>query len=244
MFPVWKSALAALCISFPLLSQTAPPDVSLAVNGAANAEVYAGWPILLQATIAITDDAGTATFNPLQASVQLYDASGAALPVTFTSYGGQTDDITLNADNDIAGFRFYLTPDQTAALSGSYQVTFTLGDLTAKSAFTVSAEPTPSPEGLESTKRLAMCDFYLASGGYQQALDLANLELAVNASSLPALSLAASALEGLGRKKEAIAALAKALAAFKTQFPAATEPPKALQQRYANLIFSGTGAAN
>lgn len=232
-----------LILALSARAQTAtPPDLTIAANNGPGGPNYAGWPLLLTGTIALTGDS-TFLLRPAQISVSIYSAAGEKLDITASAIAVPNADVTLDENNDIVTLRYALSPEQSAALSGDFTFELAVGDLKARSTIAIKAPPAPLPAELDTKRRFAFADYHLATGNPQAALDLMNEELSVAPKFVPAMSRAASALQQLNRRDEALQLLSDAIDAVKQQNPDSTHPPRELIRRYRELLLAVTGGA-
>jgi tetratricopeptide (TPR) repeat protein len=232
-----KIAMVLLCAAVSAGAQTTPPDLTVAAGNGPSNPNYSGWPLLVDATVAITADDTKFEIPPAQITVAVFDSKGAKLDLPFAGLAIPTSRVVLDNNNDIATLRFALSPEQTANLAGDYTFEVTVGDLKSRTTVTLTAPPDPLTPLIETDRRFAFADYYLLTGSPQAALDLVNQELAVAPQFVPAMTRAASALEQLGRRRDAIQMLASAIEATQKQDPDATDPPRELIRRYQRLLL-------
>ncbi len=247
------AALAAPLLFGAVQAQTAeaPLVLSLTAGGTVRAEVWPGGPLLLMADVLHRDAYGTVaqpvtvapTAGPSWAgaiSIEVRDAAGALQAWHPHAAPMPSGALHLTGpDGGQAGF--WLSPDETAALTpGTYTIRAVL-DSTAVGAsglyeaprsvpvlLTVhAAADAPSPDqALAATLRLA--DYYVLDGAEGAARALIDEALVAQPDHPVLLTYRADLLREAGEAREAVATLERAQAAARARHPESTEPSAGL----------------
>jgi hypothetical protein len=229
------------------------PLFEVAVNGAREVEVPAGWPLLVLVNLTHPDIAAPdALVTPLALGPAQDDWSPAIQITIRDERGGaaawplhlaQPPTQTLTHDTTRQGTLLrYVAPEDTARLPpGRYTLSATLdttaaawaggwqGHVTAVPVqIHLSAEPLPLSPDLEAGKAEVQVAYELWRGHTAQALALLDARLTRRPTDVNALTLKADLLVAAGQDQPALALYNQALDAFLAENPGSPEPPEAL----------------
>lgn len=236
-----KSAILFLLLTPALWAQVV---LSVSVNGASEAKLSPGWPLIVEATLRTDQAARKVTLAPsdwTQAlTLSLYAEDGTPVPATFQWAAAPPSSAELAAPAEL-NVLLMLSPDATQTFApGSYalQARFDAAS-SAAAAWTGSAESatavfTVAPPAEEPTpaellaKVLLDARYAELTGDSAGAVAILNSWLEQQPDSIPALTLKGEILQAAGSLDEAIAALEAAIRAVRKSAPAGSHPPRLL----------------
>ena len=234
----FAAIVATACLA--LHAQPKKWNLALAANSSDNAVIAAGWPVVLRASVSwTTPGPGFDTFDPAQAIWEVFSSSGARQNWQITALNGPLQKTRIDATNDLLTLMWGIAPQQTATSNGAYLLRLTVGKTQAAVHIQVNpATPRPDAE-TESRRRFTFAIYHLNAGNPAGSFALMQEELKAHPDDVSAMSVAASALEKLNRKTEALSMLGAALESVDRQPTSeggSKEPPVSLRRRYHALL--------
>ena len=205
------------------------------------AELYAGWPLILELTVwrplpeggaqpapkPIILTAKNGPWNETLA-VTVKDSAGHAVSWPLHAVKQEGGVLSLGVD-DAAEATWWLSPAETKSLAeGVYAVSVAFDDkllrggLVQKSqdyCFRVKKEPSPLDSKNRENKDLALASFFLLRGDLSAASDLVSNVLSSDPESIVGYRLKAQLLDASGKTEEAVRSLETALDIFDKKNP-------------------------
>lgn len=240
----------------PQLASLPAPVVSLAVNGAAEAMLYQGWPLLADLSLLhpqaglvtglvrpmiITVPAG-AWSDTIHLETRDMRRQAQTWPLHFAN--NPTSTLALDAQT-VGALYWWLAPEDTAHLAaGTYTLIAVLdshnpspaGEWQGTTASVpvsvrIEPEPQPLPAETESLKVRLSAGYEWLRGHPDAALAMLDALLAKQAQDIAALELKGDLLAGAGRFGEALPTYDAALAALYAASAEGEEPPEELLEK-------------
>ena len=220
-------AFSAVCI---LAQQQAA--VSLSVNGAADAVVDPGWPVLI-AAIAATPSDTAADVRNLNAMVVGVD--GQPVPVTLTR--APIRDPVQSAGFTVATATWTISPEATAAMpTGHYTVQVTGAPSVG---FDLRVPGTEENAARRAERLMVFSEYAELAGDREKAVGYTDELLRLDAGSIAARIRKADLLAADGKLAEALRLLDEADMLVRKQNP--THPPIQIRKRQAEILDQMTG---
>ncbi len=236
------------------------PLVSMSLNGTRYAEVFRGWPLIVEAGLFYPSDIPAEAekkpiviatkdgvwSNAVRIDVHKTPAQGQSWPLHLAPTPSPTLSLDPQAEGDLV---WWISPDDSAQLSeGDYELVAVL-DTTGSAAsgawkgttrsvpvsVRLRNEPQPLSEEQESEKYHLLESYYFLRGDSKQATATMEELLQRQPDNLGALEFKGDALAEEGKTTEALAYYRRALSALLKKYPT-TEPPRELLVKQHRLL--------
>jgi regulation of enolase protein 1 (concanavalin A-like superfamily) len=236
------------------------PVLSIAANGAGEARIFPGWPLILEGVL--LHPAGFRTGNtaePLLLAnenhpwsddlrLEVRDSQGKSQDWPLQLAAKPADSVTLDRNSDVE-LAWWLSPEATATFTaGRYEITALLdtSDSTVPDAWKgktagvpitiqIDKESALTPQQ-ESEKHLLLISYYQLRKDSKQAAAQIEELLHQQPDNIGALSLKANLLADQGKHTEALEFSNRGIQAFMEKYPDAQEPPIDLVRRHHALL--------
>jgi len=237
------------------------PLLSISLNGTREAQVFRGWPLILEAGLFYpTDVPGKAEKKPflivakdgpwsnaVHIEIRKKPGEGVTWPFHLADTPSSTFSLHAQAEGDLI---WWLSPEDSAQLSeGNFEVVAVLDttDSTVpggwKGATTsvpvsvrLSNEPEPLTAEQESEKYQLSASYYLVRGDSKQAMAQMEALLQKQPDNVGGLEFKGDALAEGGKAAEALACYRRALDAFLRKYHTIEEPPRELWMKQHRLL--------
>lgn len=252
-----KTILILLTLAAGALPAQQRPEFSLAIsaNGKGQPIVFRDEPLLVEVLLVMeSGEAGVIALKGARPwtealALKLTGPDGQIVQPEWTRLGGAAVQLTFTPEASEVRTILVLSPEAARALAaGDYELSISFAAEEAASPdawtgrlpaavlkFKVSPDPREdTPEARVSRQRL-LARWHQLSGRPEDALSALELALEASPDDVHALSDKAGVLVELDRTGEAMAAVEKAISAFRKQNPKATHPPRELLRQRAAL---------
>lgn len=241
--------LVVLTLLMPVAAaaQQPAPEISLSVNGGQNVNLYAGWPLIVHATIMnpsrlpqngpptqlVIAPTGAAWTTAIQFTAT--DASGQAHQWPLNLIGTPSNAVLTLAATSYVRFIVQMAPADVSALGpGTYQFTATLqvsnstgwnGTVQSRPV-TIQIAPEPALTAQQqSRKALLIAEYQANAGDFNDALSTVQQLMQSQPSNAFAMSAAANLLELMGYPNLALVQAGQAINAYSQANTSLYDPP-------------------
>jgi tetratricopeptide (TPR) repeat protein len=235
------------------------PQLTLAINNSREAELYKGWPLLVEVNLMHPDVMRSdvlaqsivvgAEGKPWTGDlkIQVVNAKGESQSWPLHSAGAPTGAVTLDGET-ISTAHWWLGVEETAALAeGDYAVTGVLDTRNTGSGWQGSIETVPAslhiskaPAKLSPEEQSLNTEMLAAQavvrGDIPLAISQLDALLAKQPDNISAMEFKGDLLAEQGKIKEALDIYNKAIKTFTEKYPDAEEPPTILMQKQHDMI--------
>lgn len=158
-------AAALALVTLASAAEPAKWELSVAANDFDEAQIAAGWPVLLRASVVWTAEGpGFDTFDPTQAAWTVASAKGEPQPVQIVQLSGPRNKTRIDASNDTLPLIFGISPEQTAKADGGYVLTLNAAGQQARVQLMVNPVPAHPDAKFQSDRRFVFAEYDLAAG--------------------------------------------------------------------------------
>ena len=235
------------------------PLITASVNESVRAELYRGWPLLLEVALLHPEpfadnpsplliDSGTAPWNDA-VRIEIRDTNDQVQVWSLVLFNITSNTLTLDG-NGAGQLIYYLTPEKTAQLAlGSYSIKAVLNTTNSTNPqawkgiegsvpveLTLRDEPPILTPNQREIRQQLMASYHLFRDDVSQANAAIDALLVSKPDSIPGLSFKSYLLQLEERNFEAERLLSSAIKIVLDSFPDAQEPPVALIHRQTELM--------